>query len=1001
MDDFGDDLATAFALFGDTALNGVISTEQDFDVFSIALAAGQKISVDVTQATSGDALEVIEVDLFNSSVTARDLEFSLEEGDPTNLSFTAPVADTYFIAVTGGLPALGAAFSTGGYTLTVDVDAPFTDAHGDNETIATTVTGETSIDAEIHNADDFDFFSLFLEANQRVLVTTQSRGTDDPLEVTGLAVSDLQGNVLGDDAVTGIGEIASLDFTAPTAQTYIFAAAGSPSITGFPEASGDYTITFDFIQPGDLPDLTAAISLVSGPDQNGVADASVTLTNAGSAPASTVRSSVVLSADDVIDITDLQLAVPATVDLTPGQSVTVPVQITLPSDLADGDYRLGVLADLFDDIAESDETNNSGASVVFAIGNLPTDDHGDSAADATPISDGSTTTGQIQDAGTDTDAFTYQASVGDQMTINLDPADAALPSGALFQVDLTTPTGATLASGEVTFPLVISFAAPESGDYLLTISGVGAASAAGAFAVSLDLDLGSVITGTPQDETITATDNAEEIRALAGDDRVNALAGSDVIYGGEGEDSISGGEGDDQIFGEARDDIIRGGPGNDTIDGGTFADRIFGDGGNDTIFGGPGNDVVLGRDGDDVIYGGDDRNNLVGEAGNDTIFGGLSFDTLNGGDGNDVLDGGDFPDQMRGGDGDDILLGGGSNDLMFGDAGNDTIDGGAGQDNQVGGAGADLLYGGDDRDKQAGGTEDDVIFAGAGADRSNGEAGDDLIYGGDDRDLIFGGTGDDTAYGDGDGDVILAREGADVLYGGEGGDKLYGEAGGDALFGDAGVDFLFAGAGNDTAFGGDDRDIIRLGTGDDTAFGGGGDDNIRGEAGDDILSGDAGFDFLLGEAGNDTLDGGAEADRIDGGLDDDRILGQAGDDSLTGNVGNDVVSGGDGDDLVRGGSGNDTLEGGAGNDTLIGEAGDDSFLFRLGSGDDTVLGFGGDDTILIVAAIFIEPPTTLITQISANQWRVDFEGNSITIRADAGEVIDQSDIEFVDLLFEP
>src|SRR5690606_34815031 len=91
-----------------------------------------------------------------------------------------------------------------------------------------------------------------------------------------------------------------------------------------------------------------------------------------------------------------------------------------------------------------------------------------------------------------------------------------------------------------------------------------------------DVEAGTVLDGTPGDDSISGRGAADVITGLEGDDR---------LYGQGGDDIIAGGEGDDELYG---------GSGNDVLYGGAGADTLFGDTGDDVLDGGEGNDTLIG-----------------------------------------------------------------------------------------------------------------------------------------------------------------------------------------------------------------------------------------------------------------------------------------------------------------------------------------------------------------------------------------------------------------------
>lgn len=816
MDDFGNTIGTAFPLIGDQTLSGLIEVTDDFDVFSVFLTAGQKISVDVTPASFDDPLNLIDVELFNQSLTFGDFEFSLEPGDPTNISFTAPTTETYYIAVSGGFN-LTPPFSTetGGYTLVVDLDAPFVDLHGDNPLIATVVTGDATFDAEIHNADDFDFFSLALTAGQQVVVTSQSRGTADPLEVASLAVVDENGVELGNDAVINVGEIARLDFTAPSTQTYIFAAAGSPSITGFPEASGDYTVTFDFIDPNERADLMASISIDQQIQDQNRASVIVTLANDGQETAQNVRPRIVLSEDEVIDTNDQTLDLPGPFTVAPGETIEFLRLLTFPDQLAAGTYRFGVLADGFNTIDESDETNNTGTTAAFTFDGGPPDPEDPPSGGVITGTDGTETLTGTE--GNDE----IDALGGDDRVNGLGGADL------IYGGEGEDSLGGGAGDDQI-------FGGPRND---LIRAGDG----------------NDLVDGETFADRIFGDAGNDTIFGNQGNDDLLGRDGDDVIYGGDDRDNLIGEAGNDTLFGGASFDRLNGGEGADLLYGGDLPDQLRGADGDDSLFGGGSNDLMFGNAGNDTLDGGAGQDNQVGNEGEDLIYGGADRDKQAGGTENDVIYGGSGADRSNGEAGDDLIFGGDDRDLIFGGTGNDTAFGDGDVDVILARDGDDQLYGGEDGDKLYGEADNDILFGGAGIDFLFAGSGDDTAFGGDDRDIFKLGTGNDTASG------------------GSGDDNVRGQAGDDSIAGDDGLDFLLGEAGNDSLDGGADADRLDGGLDDDFLFGGAGNDSLNGNLGDDEIYGGDGIDLVRGGAGNDTLAGG---------LGNDTLIGEAGDDTF-------------------------------------------------------------------------------------------------------------------------
>ena len=114
---------------------------------------------------------------------------------------------------------------------------------------------------------------------------------------------------------------------------------------------------------------------------------------------------------------------------------------------------------------------------------------------------------------------------------------------------------------------------------------------------------GSLVTGSPGDDSLVGTILNDTIEGYAGNDTIVALAGEDDIDAGDGDDTIDAGEQNDTVDAGAGDDTIRGGGGDDSIDGGTGTDTaVFsGDLADYTITGDGSASTVTGPDGTDVL----------------------------------------------------------------------------------------------------------------------------------------------------------------------------------------------------------------------------------------------------------------------------------------------------------------------------------------------------------------------------------------------------------------
>ncbi|SDE73272.1 calcium-binding protein [Ruegeria marina] len=344
---------------------------------------------------------------------------------------------------------------------------------------------------------------------------------------------------------------------------------------------------------------------------------------------------------------------------------------------------------------------------------------------------------------------------------------------------------------------------------------------------------GSIIHGTPENDTLIGLSGPDSILGYEGHDFLNGLDGNDTIVGGSGNDTTYSGNGHDLAYGDDGNDEIWGGYGNDTIYGGV---------GNDYLGAADGNDLIDAGSGRDTVYGGTGNDSLLGGDGSDELWGYTGSNTIDAGAGNDQLGGNVDPDILYGGSGADTLFGSGGNDTLYANQENDEVWGGAGDDIVFAGYGDDTAYGGQGND---------TLYGEDGHDLLAGDAGNDYISGAAGNDTLIGGEGDDSVFGGYDHDSISGDLGSDELYGNEGDDTLRGEDGNDSLFASTGNDLLYGGSGNDDLWGGE---------GDDTIFGNDGNDQLGGGSGNDILDGGSGNDILFSSSGICEMTGGLGAD---------------------------------------------------------------------------------------------------------------------------------------------
>jgi len=157
-----------------------------------------------------------------------------------------------------------------------------------------------------------------------------------------------------------------------------------------------------------------------------------------------------------------------------------------------------------------------------------------------------------------------------------------------------------------------------------------------------------------------------------GEDTIDGDGGDDFILGQQGGDRLLGGDGQDDITGGHN--VLGGADGGDFIDGGSGPDVMLGDNGIIT------RTLLAGTDDAWVTYPAPFDDEVIRElqqfdnadliAGDDTLFGGDGQDLLRGQRGNDTLNGQNGDDELIGDLGNDSLSGGSGSDILIGDAGN-------------------------------------------------------------------------------------------------------------------------------------------------------------------------------------------------------------------------------------------------------------------------------------------------------------------------------------------
>ncbi len=109
--------------------------------------------------------------------------------------------------------------------------------------------------------------------------------------------------------------------------------------------------------------------------------------------------------------------------------------------------------------------------------------------------------------------------------------------------------------------------------------------------------------GTNGNDTLQGSDEENDV--------IVARGGNDVVDGEDGDDTLSGDDGSDRLYGNDDDDRLDGGSGNDMLYGEDDSDILFGGTGSDQLFGGEDDDILNGGAGQDRLSGGDGEDVFV------------------------------------------------------------------------------------------------------------------------------------------------------------------------------------------------------------------------------------------------------------------------------------------------------------------------------------------------------------------------------------------------------
>ena len=369
-DDHGDTRADATPIINGSSTTAKIDPSNDVDYFAIEVMGTGAL----TASTTGSVNTIGKI--FDSDGKKLAEHDNIHRGSNHNfrVAYDVVTAGTYYIEVSSYRASMGE------YTLMVDL---VSDDHGDTRTDATSVTDGSSTAGRIGLGDDVDYFVI-----QVPNATTLTASTTGSLNTIG-KIFDNSGTKLAEhDNVdySRAGQNFLVAYDIVTAGTYYI------EVSSFLGTIGEYTLMVDLVSD-DHGDTRA--------DATAVADGSSTTGRIGSSsdvdyfkieiPGATTLAAFTTGSLNAIgkifDSSGTKLAEHDNIHRFINQNFLVTYDI-----IAAGTYYIEVSG-------VADNIDNYTLRV-----DLVDDDHGDTPADATPVANGSSTTGTI-DPGIDVDYF--------------------------------------------------------------------------------------------------------------------------------------------------------------------------------------------------------------------------------------------------------------------------------------------------------------------------------------------------------------------------------------------------------------------------------------------------------------------------------------------------------------------------------------------------------------------------------------------------------------------
>ncbi len=231
----------------ETTQSDTVDPVGDVDLYSLQLAAGDRLVADIEAQSTGSSLDTL-LRLFDS--TGNELSFNDDDGTgslDSLIEFTVPADGTYYVGVSDfgnffydpNVEGSGGGSSTGVYDLKLLVSPPLSDDTIAGATPTNLASGvEATTSADIDPLGDVDLYAVSMAAGDTLDARIEAQANGSPLD-SFLRVFDIAGNELtSNDDNAGLDS--ALSFTATEAGTFFVGVSDAGNFFYDPnvEASG-------------------------------------------------------------------------------------------------------------------------------------------------------------------------------------------------------------------------------------------------------------------------------------------------------------------------------------------------------------------------------------------------------------------------------------------------------------------------------------------------------------------------------------------------------------------------------------------------------------------------------------------------------------------------------------------------------------------------------------------------------------------------------------------